>query len=64
MERYFLLSVYTIKGRANFVMEVDDFISYRKIKQEIKKLYGITDPNMFVGSCNEITKEDYKNWYS
>ena len=64
MKRYFLLSVYTGDKRSTFAMEVDDFLSYRKIKKEIGERYGISDPEIFVNFCNEITEEDYKNWYS
>lgn len=64
MKRYFLLSVYTGNKRSTFTMEVDDFLSYRKIKKEIEERYSISDPEIFINFCNEITEEDYKNWYS
>lgn len=64
MKRYFLLSVYTGDKRSTFAMEVDDFLSYRKIKKEIGERYGISDPEVFVSFCKEITEEDYKHWYS
>lgn len=64
MKRYFLLSVYIGNKRSTFTMEVDDFLSYRKIKKEIGERYCISDPEVFIIFCNEITEEDYKNWYS
>lgn len=37
MKRYFLLSVYTGNKRLTFTMEVDDFLSYRKIKKRNRR---------------------------
>lgn len=63
MKRYFLLSVCMGSKMTTFAMEVDDFLSYRKIKQEIGERYSISDPEVFVSFCKEITEEDYNHWY-
>lgn len=64
MKRYFLISVFTGNNRKTFTIKVDDFLSYRKIKQEIRERYSISNPEVFVSFCKEITEEDYKHWYS
>jgi len=64
MKRYFLISVFIGNNRTTFAMEVDDFLSYRKIKKEIEERYSISDPEVFVSFCKEMTEEDYKHWYS
>lgn len=64
MKRYFYyLYIQKIKDQL-LLWKLTIFCLIEKLKKEIGERYCISDPEVFIIFCNEITEEDYKNWYS